>query len=96
MASPRDLASSVLANDERYCPHCDQVVKRRTFYDHRKDYFDEERGTWRKKVKTSHDHAITSGAVASNEEQYSCQLKQVCSDVNRYINVTCCYTLNHE
>ena len=89
MAS-RDRASHMLANDERYCPHCDQVVKRRTFYDHRKDLFDEERGTWRKKVKTSHT-GITSGDVASNEVQHSCQLKQVCNS-----DAVIMFILNHE
>ena len=72
MAAPRARHASVLANDERYCPHCDQVIKRRTFYDHKKDFFDEDTGTWIKKVK-----ADAGGDVAAVDKD-SCQL-QVCS-----------------
>ena len=43
-----------LKKDERFCPHCSQILKRRTFYDHRRQFFDEHSNVWTKRAKRSH------------------------------------------
>jgi len=47
-----------LERDERYFPHCSQVLKRRTYYDHRKQFYDEDRNTWVKKMRVRDDVGI--------------------------------------
>ena len=48
---------------ERYCPHYNRVVKQRTLYNHKKDFFKEETNTWKKKVKAN---TVVNASVAAS------------------------------
>ena len=70
---------------ERYCPHCNRVVKRRTFYDHKKDFFDEETNSWKKKVKV--DTVVNASAAASASTTSVSIIREASFQVYIYVSI---------
>ena len=74
---------------ERYCPHCNRVVKRRTFYDHKKDFFDEETNSWKKKVKV--DTVVNASAAASASTTSVSIIREASFQVYIYVSIIIVY-----
>ena len=45
------------------CGHCEQEVSKRTFYQHKRLYFDSKSKTWSREARVYHDTASSSADV---------------------------------
>ena len=78
---------------ERHCPHCNRVVRWRTFYDHKKGFFKEETNTWKKKVKA--DTVVNASAAASASTTSVSIIREASSQVYIYVSIIIvCISIN--
>lgn len=55
-----------------YCAHCGQMVTRRTFYEHKRDYYDPASKTWTKRCRreSALTDPTTHESVSTNQVSF--------------------------
>ena len=68
-------------NQRRYCDHCDKIVPKSTYYQHRAKFYDADSKTWTKQRKVAEVYSSSSEDSSLNEEP-----TESCRDVSDYDN----------
>ena len=69
-------SSTSVPGQRIFCVHCGETVSRRTFYEHKKNYYDPDSKTWTKKCRresalsdpTMHECGVPTDLVSSCNE----------------------------
>ena len=61
-------------NQRRYCDHCDKIIVKSTYYQHRAKFYDADSKTWTKQRKVAEVYSSSSEDSSLSEEATdSCQ-----------------------